>query len=57
MRFFSIFFIPARSFSTFQVILIIGVLFKLIFTFLPKPDAELSATAFKKLPFSSDPTE
>ena len=33
------------------------VLSKLIFTFFPKPDAELSATAFKKLPFSSNPTE
>ena len=32
-------FIPAKSFSTFQVILIIGVLFRSIFTFLPNPDA------------------
>ena len=49
--------IPGRSFSTFHVILINGVLFKLIFIFLPNPDAALSAIAFKKLPFSLTPTE
>ena len=47
--------IPAKSFSIFQVILINGVLFKSIFTSLPKPDAALSAIAFKKLPLSLDP--
>jgi len=38
---------PGRSFSTFQVILIIGVLFKLILTSFPSPDAALLAIAFK----------
>tara|TARA_B100000700_G_C14806388_1_gene743048 strand:- start:106 stop:282 length:177 start_codon:yes stop_codon:yes gene_type:complete len=34
-----------------------GVLFKSIFISLPRPEAELSATAFKKLPFSFFPKE
>ena len=48
--------IPSKSFSIFQVILINGVLFKSIFNSFPKPEAALSATALKKLPFLLDPT-
>ena len=48
-------FIPDKSFSTFHVILINGVLSKLILISLPNPEAALSATAFKKFPFSLDP--
>ena len=46
---------PLKSFSIFQVIFKIGVFFKLILISLPNPDAALSATAFKKFPFSFDP--
>ncbi len=48
---------PLRSFSTFQVILRKGVLLRFILISLPKPEAALFATAFKKLPFSLFPTE
>ena len=34
-----------------------GVLFKLILISFPSPEAALSASAFKKFPFSFDPTE
>jgi len=37
---------PSKLFSIFQVIFIIGVLFRSITTFFPSPDAALSATAF-----------
>ena len=48
---------PAKSFSTFQVIFKNGVSIKLIFISLPSPEAELFASAFKKLPFSLSPIE
>ena len=42
---------PGKSFSTFQVILIKGVLFKSILTSFPSPDAALSATALNNYHF------
>jgi hypothetical protein len=47
---------PDKSFSIFHVILMKGVLFKSILISLPRPEAALSATDLKKLPFSFDPT-
>ena len=42
---------PGRSFSTFQVILIIGVLFKLILISFPNPDAALLAMLLNNFHF------
>ena len=47
---------PDKSFSTFQVIFINGVSKRLIFFSIPNPDALPCASAFKKLPFSLDPS-
>ena len=47
---------PDKSFSTFHVILIKGVLFRSILISLPRPDPTPSASALIKLPFSLDPS-